>query len=257
MFRTTRLGALLCALCATALASGTAHAAPIAWAPNASGTNSQVTWNNGQTDNGLYGTGPTVTGSHFDFDPTSFTANPNPGKAQSKTDRLSVQLEATQPGQSITQIKITESGTWSIRGAGTVKAFGSLFVTKLNSPGFGTVWSDTLDVIYKEELSPLDSIENLSVLASNPTGTTGVTRSGVWEASFVINIPTNQLTSGQLVLNNILQAVATNGTGDFATITKSDFDIDAAVPEPAGAAMLLFGGAAVLLRRRRAEASVN
>ncbi len=246
MLRTTCLGATLCAVSAVALACDFAYAAPVAWS-NTNGSNSSISWSNGQSDKGLFGN-PTVDGNSFLFFPSNFEATASNGTAQTTSDRLSFKLTAAE-GKEIQQINIREYGDWSIIGNGGVKAVGALYITRLNSPGFGTVWSETLNVVY-------DDLENATIIQS--PSRPKVEGSGTWDGNFSIDLP-DGVTSVQVVLNNILQA--TSGTGGSAFIQKkgvgdpadgdAQFLIEAVVPEPASISLLVLGGGALLLRRRR------
>jgi hypothetical protein len=250
MFATTQL-ATLGGIGALALASSCVFAAPVSWT-NASGSNSVISWSNGQSDKGLFGD-PTVNGSTFLFFPSNFEAEASNGSAKTTSDRLSFKLTAAE-GKEIQKVTIKELGDWSILGGGAVKAFGTLYITRLNSPGFGTVWTDTLDVIYND-------IENSTVINSpaRPNGE----GSGTWDGTFTIDLPAG-VTSVQVVLNNVLQASSTAGGSAF--IQKKflgdpgngdpQFQIDVVIPEPTTLG-LLFVGAAGLLRRRRNCTSNN
>lgn len=250
MFATTQL-ATFGGIGALALASSCAYAAPVSWT-NPNGSNSVVSWSNGQSDKGLFGD-PTVNGSTFLFFPSNFEAEASNGSAKTTSDRLSFKLTAAE-GKEIQKVTIKELGDWSILGGGTVKSFGTLYITRLNSPGFGSVWTDTLDVIYED-------VENSNTI--NSPSKPNSEGSGTWDGTFTIDLPAG-VTSVQVVLNNILQASST--AGGTAFIQKKElggpgngdpqFEIDVVVPEPTTLG-LLFVGAAALLRRQRNCTSNN
>lgn len=248
MFFSSRL-ATLSGIGAFALAGTWVLAAPVPWT-SPSGSNSEISWSNGQSDKGLFGD-PIVSGTTFLFFPSSFEATASNGSAQTTSDRLSFKVTAA-PGKEISSITIKEVGDWSIEGGGSVKASGALYVTKLNSPGIGSLWTDTLDVVYQD-------LDNSTTYTSpaRPTSPGG----GTWEGIYTINLPSG-VTSIQIVLNNILQATSTAGGTAFIQKKvvggpgEDDPQIEVVIPEPASLGLLLFG-AAGLLRRRRYEAHQN
>ncbi len=248
MFATIK-SATLGGIGALALASSSTFAAPVPWSnPNGAGTD--ASWSNGQSDNGLFGS-PTVdaNGTSFLFFPSNFKAQSTNGVAQTTSDRLSFTLTAA-PGKQIQQVKIHELGDWSILNGGSVKASGALYITKLNVPGFGTVWSDTLDTVYKDVAN--------NITYNPPSQFPNAPGNGTWDGDFVINLPTG-VTSVQVVLNNILQATSTASGTSF--IQKKvvgtpggdtpQFKIDLIVPEPTSLSFLGLGGIALLRRSRR------
>lgn len=231
---------------ALALLGSSVFAAPVPWS-NPNGSNSQVTWANGQSDKGLFGS-PTVNGSSFLFFPSNFEASASNGSAQTTSDRLSFTLTAP-AGKEITQVKLHELGDWSILGGGSVKVSGALYITKLNSPGFGTVYSDTLDTVYKD-------FEN-NITYNPPAGKPNIPGSGTWDGDFVITMPAG-VTSVQVVLNNILQATSTVGGTSFIQKkelgqagTDPQFKVDVILPEPSSLSFLGLGAIALLRRSRR------
>lgn len=257
MSATTRL-ATLGGFGALALASSCVYAAPVSWS-TPSGSNSQLSWANGQSDKGLFGD-PVVSGSSFLFSPTNFRAESSNGVAQTTSDRLSVVVTAA-PGKEIDSITIHELGDWSILGGGVVKAFGALYITKLNTPGFGNVWSDTLDVVY-DDTATLATNDYVSPAKPNVDG------DGTWDGTFYIDLPEG-VTSVQLVLNNILQATSSaNGTsfiekkyvgdpGDPGNPTGPMFKLEVQVPEPASLSLIAMLGGALLRRQRNKSTNGN
>ncbi|GIW75406.1 MAG: hypothetical protein KatS3mg104_0469 [Phycisphaerae bacterium] len=242
MYFTSRHAALS-GMVAFALAGTCVHAAPIPWT-SPSGSNADISWSAGQSDNGLFGD-PIVSGTTFLFFPSAFQATASGGSAQTTSDRLSFQVSAM-PGKFLSSITIREVGDWSIEGGGSVKVAGALYVTKLNSPGIGSIWTDTLDVVYQD----LDNSTTYNSPA-RPTSDGG----GTWEGIYTINLPAG-VTSIQVVLNNILQATSTAGGTAFIQKkvvggpSSGDDQIEVVIPEPASLSLLFFGAAGLLGRRR-------
>jgi len=249
MFTTSRLCVALGSAVLTFSTSG-ALAAAFPWLPTPNVGGTGFNYSNGQTTNGLFGP-HTLSGNTFNFTPTGFIADASsPLQGRTTTDRLSVKLDANSPTP-VQMVTITESGTWKIRGTGQVKAFGSMFLTRLDTIGFATRWNDTLKVVYKEDIDDTLGI-NLVTLSSNPKGTVlDTSKEGIWTASVQINIAAFNVNSVQVVMDNILQAASSGGNTDLAQISKTGFGLDAVVPEPTGIALALVGGASLLLRRRK------
>lgn len=246
MTRTTRFAQLAAPVVAlSALVAPSTTFAAVPWT-TPSGSTPLMSYSGGQSDGGLFGD-PVVSGSTFLFFPSNFKATSSNGVAQTTSDRMSVVVNAP-AGKTIQKVTITELGDWAITGGGSVKASGALYITKLNSPGFGTVSKDQLHTNYYDS-------SNVLVL---PNPSTLGTSSGDWDGKFEITLPAGT-TSVQVVLNNILQATSTaNGTSfiEKKVLGGPDngdpqFKIDVVVPEPTSAGMMVLGGAAVLLRRRR------
>jgi hypothetical protein len=246
---TTQLAAIG-SISALALSSFS-FAAPIPWT-NPNGSNSEISWANGESDSGLFGS-PTIVGTSFLFFPNNFEANASDGSSQTTSDRLSFTLTAAQ-GKQIEQITFKELGDWTILGIGAVKASGALFVTQLNSPGFATTYVDTMDVVYT------DVANNTTI--NGPAAFPNSTGNGTWEGVYTINLP-DGVTSVQIVMNNIMQAVTT-GQGSTANIEKKvigpgtqspTFTLDVFVPEPASLGVLFMGAAALLRRSRRTSSN--
>lgn len=222
---------------AAVMALASSSFAVVPWA-TPSGSNSQISYSGGQSDNGLFGE-PTVNGSQFLFFPSNFKASSANGVAAQTTDRLQFKLTA-KPGQTFTQIVIKELGDFSINGTGNVNAFGTLYVTKLTNPGFGTVVTDPETASYYSASIP-----------TTPSNVTGV-KNGTWNTNFVANLPAGT-TEVMIVLNNVLSA--TSGANSTSFIEKKvvgpEVMIDVVLPEPASIGMILVGGAGMLLRRKR------
>ena len=238
----------LVAAVATAGLSQFASAA-VAWSMP-SGTNGTVNYSNGESDNGYFGN-PTITGSTFSFTPSNFDASASNGTATTTSDRASFDV-STVSGQAITSVSFDAFGDWSILGAGAaVKEAGALFVTSLSGPTAGQTFSANELVSYTYSPSGPTIVS-----PANPSGTSD----GSFNGTLTVTLPAG-VTSAQIVLNNILQAVAPTGTTAFIQKkgeggpTGGDpvFVIGGVLPEPTSMAALLLGGFG-LVRRRRATA---
>jgi hypothetical protein len=219
-----------CLVGVATLGAFTASAAVVWSTP--SGSTPYFDYANGQSDNGLFGS-PNIAGNTFAFFPSSFVAQSSNGSSANVSDRLSFTLYA-KPGQTISGIKITEAGDYSILGTGTVNAQGALFVTNLNQFAFQ---SDTLHTT-----------------PTFPLGTNSFT-SGLWGGYSQVTLP-NGWTKVQVVMNNILQTQA--GANSSAEIDKkvvgAEVLVSVIVPEPGTIGLLTIGGAMFLLRRSRKTA---
>ncbi|HEY0010179.1 MAG TPA: PEP-CTERM sorting domain-containing protein [Tepidisphaeraceae bacterium] len=248
MFSKIRIGALG-ALSAFALTSSV-WAAPVMWSMP-SGSNSQLSYSGGQSDKGLFGD-PVVNGASFLFFPSNFEATASNGSAQTTSDRLAFRVDAPQ-GKEIKSVNIRELGNWSIIGGGQVKSYGTLYLTKLNTPNAGTVFSDNLDVVYE------DLENNISYTSPDRPRSEG---EGRWTGDFSINLPAG-IRSVQVVLNNVLQVTSTAGGSAFIQKTEvgqpasgaPQFEISVVVPEPASLGLLGLTGLALLRRRREVSAN--
>jgi hypothetical protein len=236
MFQTIKAGLL--GLAAVAFATS-ADAAPIPWS-QPSGSTGQISYSNGQSDKGLFGN-PETNGNSFLFFPENFEAQAQNGLADTISDRLAFKIAAN-PGLELKQITVREQGNWVIAGNGSVKSYGTMYITKLNGTAVAYA-AIPITVGYTD-------LEN-GVSFTSPSRPTSE-GSGEWDGYFNINLPAG-VTNVQLVLNNILSV--TTGTGGAATIAKTRLAVDVFVPEPTALAALGLGGLVLLRRRRVAESN--
>ena len=236
-----RIAIGLAALCA--LAFNSSANASMALNP-ASGSNGQITYSSGQTDNGLFGT-PVLSGGKILFsNPSNFRASASNGSAQTTTDRVSFLLSKTN-GSDVDTVRVSETGDWSILGAGLAKISGGLFFYSHDTATFGQVFSATPTVTYKNTDNGVTTVSPVI-----PSGTS----TGLWTAELFIDLPVG-IKTGELVLNNNLQV--TSGSASTSLIQKKGITIaiDApapGVPEPTSMALIFGGGSLLLFRRRRA-----
>jgi hypothetical protein len=216
-------------------------AAPIPWAMP-SGSTSNFTYDHGNTDNELFvppGTSPTATPGGFIFTPAGFKASSANGVAAITTDTVRFALHV-KSGSELTAFEVDEFGDYTILGTGphtAVKAFGSLFITNLDT---GEVKFDSLD--------------------TNPvalSGASGVTSGqGDWTGDeTIVGIPSGWKNI-QVVLDNILQANSDPGTSAFIEkkVVSPGVEIDFILPEPGSIGILAFGSI-LLARRKRLQAA--
>ena len=239
MYKRIAIG--LAAICA--LAVNSSARAAVALNP-AGGSNSQITYSNGVTDNGLFGT-PTLSGAKILFSsPSNFKATASNGSAQTTSDRVSFLLSKTN-GSDLDTIGVSETGDWSILGAGLAKVTGALFFYSHDAATFGQEYSVSPVVTYK-------NVEN-GITTVSPVIPSG-TSSGIWTAELFLDLPAG-LKTGELVLNNNLQV--TSGSASTSLIQKKGITIGVGVPapgtpEPTAMAVLFAGGSMLLFRRRHA-----
>ena len=239
MYKRIAIG--LAALCALAVSSS-AHAA-VALNPS-SGSNSQITYSNGVTDNGLFGN-PTLSGVKILFSsPSNFKAVASNSAAQTTSDRVSFLLKKTD-GSDLDTIAVSETGDWSILGTGLAKVSGALFFYSHDAATFGQEYSVTPVVTYKNTDNGVTTVSPVI-----PSGTS----TGIWTAELFLDLPTG-LKTGELVLNNNLQVTA--GAASTSLIQKKGITIgitvpQPGVPEPTSMAVLFAGGSMLLFRRRKA-----
>jgi hypothetical protein len=222
------------------LASAPTKAAPIPWA-HPSGTTTDFTYDNGNTDNQLFvspGQDPVPTPNGLLFFPSDFRASSANGTAQDTSDTLRFQIHVT-PGNQLTEFTVDEFGVYTILGTGAntaVKAFGGLFLTNLNT---GAVLFDTLHT------TP-------PALSGNSGVTSG---QSAWSGDEdIVPIPAGW-TNIQVVLNNELQATSDAGTTSFIEkkVLTPGVEITLILPEPGSIALLAGAAAFAFGRRRRAE----
>ncbi len=198
--RLNRLFAFLVATVSVFSRLDVSQAAPIPW-QMPSGSTANFTYDHGNTDNELFvptGTSPTATPGGFIFTPAGFKASSANGVAAITTDTVRFALHI-KPGSQLNAFEVDEFGDYSILGTGphtAVKAFGSLFITNLDT---GEVKFDSLDT-------------DPAALSSTSGVTSG---SSIWTGNeTIVPIPTGWKNI-QVVLDNILQANSDPGTSSF------------------------------------------
>lgn len=226
---TIRLGLTVVAAVGMAASSALAQ---VPWT-NANGVGPFFTWMNGLSDLGRFGD-PVLVGSTFNFFPTNFQAQSVNGVPDALTDRLQVRLKAD-PGHRFTQIKITEFGSWSILGIGSVSDSGTMFLQDMITP------------------RP-PAINNLVTNPVMPINTPN--SSGNWSGQTLIDLTSilgPDWTDLTLVFTNTLQA--NSDPGSSATIHKKLVSGPSIVveifPTPGSLGVLALGGALAMRRRRR------
>lgn len=227
------------ALAALGAVSATSFAAVPWTVPAGTSPNNTFAYSNGGSDFGIFAD-PVVTDTGFLLFPENFSAQSSNGVAQTKYDRLFVTLDL--PTGTTTDylegIRVTEFGTYSILGTGSVMASGLLTIAVLENDG--TLGAPPVGTILYEALGTTPAF---------PVSTT-TSATGPWTGDEYIDVPTG-VKSLQFVLKNTLQA--TSGPNGTSFIQKENVAIEIEldiVPEP-GTAAAIFGGAGFLLMRRR------
>jgi hypothetical protein len=229
--------------------AGVCSAAFVPWSgPNASGSNSFISWSNGGSTDALWGN-PIIAGNSFLFTPTDFRAQSssgigNPGIVDGL---LQFQIE-TKPGWQISGFSLNESGFYSITGTGAVSAGGQLRIINLAN---GQEYTDGLDATL-----PVPGAPNAGFTISNP-GPFGHIE-GQWAGVMTTTLP-NGLQRVLIIVDNNLQAIS-GGPGPGIPGGNSYIDkkfangsvvISVFVPEPASICVLLLAGVPLLAQRRR------
>ncbi|MFN0133750.1 MAG: MYXO-CTERM sorting domain-containing protein [Phycisphaerales bacterium] len=225
---TIRLGLVSVATLGVAATSALAQ---VPWS-NANGVGPFFNWTGGQSDLGRFGD-PTLVGSTFNFFPTNFQAQSVNGTPDALSDRLQVRLTA-HPNNRFTQIKITEFGSWSILGIGSVSDSGTMFLQDMITP------------------RP-PAINNLQTNPIMPINTPN--SSGNWSGVTMIDLTSilgPDWTDLTLIFTNTLQA--NSAAGSSASIHKKLVGGPSIVVEifPTPGSLGVLGlGAVVAMRRRR------
>lgn len=213
------------------LAFAPASRALILW-NNSSGEADFFFWENGGSDNGLFGDPTLVGGDTFVFTPSNFRAESADGDSDVTSDRMQVDIIA-KPGFFIEGILIQEFGDYGIAGDGAqASVTGSLFLTNL----------DEFDV-------------RVATLTTDPAMpvTSGA---GTWTGEVGIDLSNEfpQWTHLRVVLNNNLVTITQPGSAAFIEKKVTGAGVSVTIiPEPA-TVFVLAAGALVglgLTRRRR------
>jgi hypothetical protein len=211
-------------------------AADVPWT-NANGSNSVIYWENGRSDNGLFGS-PTVIGDTFFFlENDNFEAQGAEGSNQITTDSLRVTVGA-QGNRMFTEVRFASYGDYTLFGSGSsVDVTGSMTVTdaldnsRVAADGFHTtpsfpVFGNDTDVVYNTWTGY--SLIDLTAFTGGP-----------W-------------TKIDLVFTNSLIVITAPGSNAaIATLpnTEGGFSLTI-VPAPGSIALLGLGAIAGLRRRR-------
>jgi hypothetical protein len=193
-----------------------------------SGSNSNFSWANGGSENGLFGNPLTGTGNTFTFRPLGLEAISLDGEDLSTfgCDTLNFDLHANS-GYGFQTILIEESGDYEIDGIGTVAAEGNLSIVNLDT-------NATL---------PFQPSQLFLFTSDSPAQST-------WYGSAQVSIPTSW-TNIKVTFINALSATTT-GDGSFASIANKDSAVTISVvqiPEPA--TICILGVSALSLLRRK------
>ena len=231
------LGAL--GLLVLGAASATSFAAVPWTVPAGVAPGNTFSYSNGGSDFGLFGN-PIVLTDGFRFFPSNFAAESSNGVAETTYDRLFVTIDLPTGTSTnyLTGMSVSDVGTYSILGTGSVMASGLETVTVLSNDG--TMGAPAIGTTLFDALTTTPAF---------PVSTT-TSATGPWTGEASIMIP-DGVKSLQLVFKNTLQA--TSGPNGTSFIQKEnvgieiDFDI---VPEPTTLAAVM-GGASLLLVRRR------
>ncbi len=218
--------------------------AAVPWA-QPSGSNSQISYENGESDNGLFGS-PVVIGDTFffianaNFEATSFNGVP-----QTTTDTLRVRVHA-QPGRSFTQVIFSSSGDYTVFGAGaSTNVTGQLTVNDLATPRTQT------DSFHTSVSATQGSATSMPVNGNNT-----LPELGTWSGFSLIDFlafGNPAVTDIDLIFTNTLIAIS-NGTQTavIATLpqTQGSFSLRI-VPAPSSGVAALLGLGMMARRRRR------
>ncbi|MCE5340809.1 MAG: hypothetical protein LLF92_06735 [Planctomycetaceae bacterium] len=205
------------AICAMAFMFTNSADAAIDW-DTPSGSSTAFDWENGQSDNGLFGQPLLDTDGAFIFAPTNFYSTSASGNAN---DSLEFDIIA-KPGYVITGIGVIESGEYVIIGDGQAEVIASI------------------------------TIQNLVDGSSVPTANINVPISGegysFWDGS--VSLTDLNLTHIRIAIASYLNTSAVDG---YAALVKTTFAVPVtvqALPEPATIALLAFGSLAFTVKKK-------
>lgn len=230
-----RTSAVLAAGLAVGAVISTA-AADVPWS-NPNGSNSVITWSNGRSDLGLFGSPTVIADTFFFLQNNNFDAQSAGGGTVTTADNLRVTV-AAQPGRMFTEVRFESIGDYTLIGSGaSVDVQGSMSITDSfnplhngsdgfhTTPGFPVFGNDT-DVTY-----------------STWTGYSYIDLFSLGGGAF---------TSIDLVFSNSLIAITLPGSNaTIATLPNTQGGFSLTVLPAPGSAALLGLGALVGLRRRR------
>jgi len=211
-------------------------AADVPW-NNPNGGNSVITWQNGRSDNGLFGSPTVIADTFFFLQNDNFSAQAQEGTTQVASDSLRVTVNAV-GNRAFTEVRFQSDGDYTLFGSGaSVNVNGSMTVTDHNNPlRFGA------DSFHTNPAFPVFG-NDTDVVSNTWTG-----------FSFVdlTSIAGGPLTSIDLVFSNSLIAITLPGSNAvIANLpnTQGGFSLTV-LPAPGSAALLGLAGLVGLRRRR-------
>jgi hypothetical protein len=228
------------------LAAGVSTArADVPWT-NPAGTNPILSWENGRSDNGLFGS-PTVIGDTFFFiSNNNFDADASDGTTVTKTDTLRVRVHA-QPGRFFSQVLFASQGDYTVFGGGSsVNVTGGMTINDLNSPRTAS------DNFHTTVFASQGTATAMPVNGNNVNP-----EIGSWNGTSTIDFDPSfgfpPVTSLDLIFTNTIIAISLPGeTASIVTLPNSQGSFSLSiVPAPSTAALIGLGGLGVLSRRRR------
>jgi len=237
--------AAIVALGASVVAPAITSAAFVPWTVPA-GQNTQVKWAGGGSTDALWGD-PVINGLTFAFHPDQFRAESSGGGADTVDGLLRFSVDilpdpVTQQPRQITGFAISEFGSYSILGIGSVKASGLLDIENRDNNAHVN--------------TPFVTNPVFPVSVNNPFGGT----SGSWNGvASIQNLP-NGVQRVTITVDNTLQASSgapsPTNPGGTAYIDKKGadgtFTVSLFIPEPTSMAAV-FAGVSLLLTRRRSS----
>jgi hypothetical protein len=227
------------------LAAGVSTArADVPWT-NPNGTNPILSWQNGRSDNGLFGS-PTVIGDTFFFiSNNNFDADASDGTSVVKSDTLRVRVFA-QPGRYFSQVLFASQGDYTVFGGGSsVNVTGGMTINDLDS-------ARTANDSFHTSVSPSQGSANSMPVNGNNVDP----EIGSWSGTSMIDFTVfgqPPVTALDLIFTNTIIAISLPGeTASIVTLPNSQGSFSLSiVPAPSTAALVGLGGLGVLSRRRR------
>jgi hypothetical protein len=230
------------------LAAGVSTArADVPW-NNPNGSNAILSWQNGRSDNGLFGNNVSVIGDTFFFvTNNNFDAAVSEGATLSKSDTLRVTVHA-QPGRFFTEVVFASQGDYYVYGDNSsVDVQGMLTINDLNSPR--TV-SDGFHTVVNPDPNSAGNATTMPVHGINAD------QYGNWTGSSVIDFSLfgfPPVTSLDLIFTNSIIAISAPGeSASIITLPNSQGSFSLSiVPAPSAAGLLGLAGLGLVTRRRR------
>jgi len=230
------------------VASGVTTArADVPWnVPN--GSNTVLSWQNGRSDNGLFGSNVTVIGDTFFFVTNeNFDAAASNGGQITKSDTLRVTVHA-QPGRFFTEVIFASQGNYYVYGSNSsVDVQGNLTINDRNSPR--TV-SDAFSTVVAPDAGSAGNATTMPVVGMDAD------QYGTWYGGSTVDFSLfgfPPVTSLDLIFTNTIIAISAPGeTASIITLpnTQGSFSLSI-VPAPSAAALLGLAGLGLASRRRR------